>query len=528
MNAITSIDGDTMIVTSDEKSMELLQHALAVHDPENRIYSSYLDFAGSGGCEHDELKLVDIDRLGTDAQTDITKIKKINQIVRKYINTDDLIGMVVQSIDNNVNTEYHLTWKDFDGKRNKLRMLEKAKQIIEDFNDQINVRQVIRDSIETTYSEGTYICFMRNTEDGQYMIDAYPLGIAEVSGYSQGGKPIILINIAELRQALKDVMLKDKKGKALFFDKLEDAVEASYPVEVYTAFKNRERYAKLDVDHTGTVRINNMGKKYGLTPIFRALPATIMLKGFQGADSASAKSKAKKIIHQKLRKETMGQDYTNLGLEEMAYAHQELMKAFRQSTVVYTSPPQVESILYVEPKTDDIAVDKVSLYRNKVLSSLGVAFLANDKSQTASTANISLKQLMRCINRISEQTERMLEGFYRVVLRDHGIPAEYAPSISIIDSEMLEMDMRMELAGLLYNTFNCSRETTLKLLDVDVDDEKAKRMQENADGLDDIFAPHLTAYTTSGNTDGDSGRPADDDPETQGKRDYDEEYNKTR
>ena len=50
MNAITSIDGDTMIVTSDEKSMELLQHALAVHDPENRIYSSYLDFAGSGGC----------------------------------------------------------------------------------------------------------------------------------------------------------------------------------------------------------------------------------------------------------------------------------------------------------------------------------------------------------------------------------------------------------------------------------------------------------------------------------------------
>ena len=53
-------------------------------------------------------------------------------------------------------------------------------------------------------------------------------------------------------------------------------------------------------------------------------------------------------------------------------------------------------------------------------------------------------------------------------------------------------------------------------------------MQENADGLDDIFAPHLTAYTTSGNTDGDSGRPADDDPETQDKRDYDEEYNKTR
>ena len=34
-----------------------------------------------------------------------------------------------------------------------------------------------------------------------------------------------------------------------------------------------------------------------------------------------------------------------------------------------------------------------------------------------------------------------------MVLRDHGIPAEYAPTISIIDSEMLEMDMRMELAG---------------------------------------------------------------------------------
>ena len=281
----------------------------------------------------------------------------------------------------------------------------------------------------------------------------------------------------------------------------------------------------MDVDYTGVIRINNRGRKYGLSPIFRSLPAVIMLKRFQAADAADAKSKEKKIIHQKLRKEVMGTDYSRKGLEEMAFAHKQLCASWKNNVVLYSSPPAVESILYVEPKTTEIDKDKIYLYRNKVLSSLGVAFLTNDGSQTASTANISLQQLLQCINKISEQVERVLENFYRTVLRENNIPEEYVPKISIIDSEMLEMDMRMELSKLLYATFGCSRETTLNMLDIDLADEKAKRMKENEDNLDEIFTPYGTSYTTSGDDNG-AGRPKGDKKEIKDldKQVYDDNY----
>jgi len=521
----TEVDENTTIITSDERSRELLENALSTYDPGNKIFSRYLNFTGTNFLE--DVTLKDIEYLGQNPQTNLEKTKKINEIIRKQINIDDLVGMVVQSIDNNINTNYKLSWKDFDGQRNKLKMLARARKIIEDFNYQINIEQLIVDSIELTYCEGTYICVLRNN-DRNWVIDYYPLGVAEISGYSQNGQPVVLVNIPELKNALRDVMIKTKKGKSLFFDDVETEIKNSYPKEVYEAYKAKERYAKLDVAYTGVIRINNRGRKYGLSPIFRSLPAVIMLKRFQAADAADAKSKEKKIIHQKLRKEVMGTDYSKKGLEEMAFAHQQLCASWKNNVVLYSSPPAVESILYVEPKTTEIDKDKIYLYRNKVLSSLGVAFLTNDGSQTASTANISLQQLLQCINKISEQVERMIENFYRTVLKENNIPDEYIPKISIIDSEMLEMNLRMELSKLLYATFGCSRETTLGMLDIDLADEKAKRMKENEDNLDEVFMPYGTSYTTSGD-DGDAGRPKEDPKEVKDldKQDYDQNYERT-
>lgn len=191
------------------------------------------------------------------------------------------------------------------------------------------------------------------------------------------------------------------------------------------------------------------------------------------------------------------------------------MSAWRNSTVIVTSPPSVQEITYVEPEVTETSAESVNLYRNKVLSSLGVAFLASDKSQTASTANINLSQLLKCINSISEQVDRMIEHWYRVVLETNGIGAEYIPSVTVIDSELLEMDMRMELAKMLYTTFNVSRETSFGLVGIDLEDERVKRETEDANGLSDIFTPYPTSYNTSGSEDEASpGRPADsDDPD---------------
>ena len=54
-----------------------------------------------------------------------------------------------------------------------------------------------------------------------------------------------------------------------------------------------------------------------------------MLDTFDKTDNVNAKAKAKKIIAQYLKKEVLGQRGEKKGLEDMAYAHDCLVQAFK-------------------------------------------------------------------------------------------------------------------------------------------------------------------------------------------------------
>ena len=110
-----------------------------------------------------------------------------------------------------------------------------------------------------------------------------------------------------MKSKLSKAYLKLKKNnKPLFFKAIEDEIKNNYPPEVYKAYKDNEQYAKLDYRFTGIIRVNNQNKKYGLSPIFRALDSIRMLEQFDDTDEVNAKANAKKIIIQLLRKEIMG------------------------------------------------------------------------------------------------------------------------------------------------------------------------------------------------------------------------------
>lgn len=517
---VTKIDENTTVITSEKWEADRIANAIATYDPQNRQYSAQLGATATA----DTLTPATIAQYATTAQTDVDTAIRVNGIIRKYVNMDDLLGMVAQAVSTNINTEYRLSYNNFGTQRNKAKTLEKTKALIDDFNKQINIRQLIRNSIDTAYNEGTYICLLRNDAEN-WIIDNYPLGVAEISGYRENGRPVVLVNIAKLREALQKTMIKTKNGKPLFFKDTKEEVKANYPKEVYDAYVANETYARLDTQYTGVVRINNRGFKYGLSPMFRALNALVTLDAFNTSDAANAKAKARKIIHQILRKEVMGTNGERKGLEMAAYAHTQFIQAFAKNTVVYTSPPAVEKIEYVEPKTEDVHADKVNLYRMKVLSSLGVSFLADSGDIAANTAKLSLKQLLQQINAISEQTEDMIKHFYETLLTVNNIGLEYLPSIKVIDSEMLEMDLKMELAKLLYSTFACSRETSMGFVGIDLVDEKARREKENTDGLDEIFKPYVTSFTTNGDDDGGDGRPKDKESNDPNKQEQDEVKN---
>lgn len=522
---------NTTILTTSELGKQWLETAMRNYDPKNTSYSTYLNEFAS---EPPEITKEVLDVLAINTQNDINKIKRINDISRIYINKDWIIGKVHEVIDTNINSDFRLSYNDFSEDEHKMEELLECKKIISDFNTEINLRRLIKNSVPTTFSEGNYIIYCRAEDKNvNCTVSWYPLGVVEISDYDVNGEPQVLINMRELTSRLRKTIKRTRKNKALFFEKIANEIKANYPPEVYEAYKAKDDYVKLDNHWSGVMRINNQNRKYGVTPIFRALYSAIMLEQFDDTDRVNSRAKAKKIIVQTLRKELMGQDWNKDCYEEQAYAHQNLMDAFKQKTVLVTPPAYVEDIKYVEPSTSNTDVDTVNNYVNRELSTLGISFLMSTDSKGASVASISLDQLMKTINSITEQLEFIIEKWYRNLLISYGHDADFAPTICVLDSELLEMSVKQELAELLYCKFNASMETALSILGLDINDEKAKREHENEIGMNKIFEARQTAFTSSGRgetvnvKDNKGGRPSGNNVDTVGKQKYDKQYNKT-
>lgn len=517
----SQIDDDTVLVTTAEQIDAMMEKRLFAavknYDISKEMYSAKFSQNKSSTA----LTTDRISELADGINTTLSQVTEVARYARKYTLTDDIMGATYQAIQNNINTEYHLTFGSPEG-RNKQKQLKDAKKAIEQFNKSVNLEGFIAEAVPQTILDGNYVCYLR-TDGGNAVIDVYPLGIAEITDYTVNGNPVVQINLKEFKDRLKKPYTKDKKGRALYFENVDKEIQRNFPPEVYQAYQNGETYCRLDWRRTGVLRINNMGYKYGVSHFFRAMRPAVMLDEIEEADSINNKAKAKKILHQKLRKEVMGpsSDYSRKGFDIAMYAHKELAAAWQNKTVLYTSIPAVEDISYVEPKVDGTPTEKIALYRNEKMTALGITFL-DPTLNSVSSANISLKQLMKTVDFVARQINRMMERFYAVWLEENGIDLMFTPEVRILNSEEMDMGMRIELARFLFNEIGVSHATALNKLGLDVDDEAAKRIQENAEGFVDIFAPHASAYTSSGSS---TGRPAGTDPEAQGKQAYDKNYN---
>lgn len=527
----TTDDGeDINIITAETvqaKSEQWMYQALEHFDNGGRQYS--VGYSDDSSSSSSTTTIDDIKNLALNAQNDLSKILKINALIRQASNEDDIIGKVHESVESNLNSDVRISFNELPEDYDE-EMKKKAENEIKRFHKETNINEVMTNAITSTYDEGTCITYLRSKkykDSYHHTIDKYPLGVAIVSDYSENSIPRILIDTTELTNRLQKTTLRNKKNKPLFFANTADEIKNNYPKEVLDAYTSRERYAKLDLRRTGTNRFGNLNRKYGLSPIFKALKPKIMLDTFDNADATNAKAKSKKIIAQMMRKETMGQNYEKKGLEDMAYAHMQLMSAWKNPTVVYTPPPCVEKIEYVEPKVEMTNERTITQYRSRVTSALGISFLNTDGQQTVSTANISIKQLMKTINKIAERQEKILRRWYEIVLEEAEIPIEYCPTPHILDAELLEFEMKQDLAEFLFSKLNCSYQTAYETLNINYKDEIERRKAEMDGGIESIFTPHSTSYNSSGDNSG-AGRPTGsttgDNEVDESKMEYDKEY----
>lgn len=530
---VSGVD-DTIVATTDSTNenmiAERLELAVRNYFAGNDRYASVFE----GDASNTGITLARIDELAVNPQNSISKTREIANIVDYYIIKNYLIGMVDTLIRSNLNTNYKVSYNQVPSEkgRNNKKKLENAKRIVEDMLDKIDVKKLIRISIPATFDHGNYFFYMDfSPNQDKYTIHIFPLSIARIAPYRIDGEPVLMIDMTELKNRLEHNLPKKRGGKAYFFQKYEEEITKAYPKEIVDAFRNKDQYAVLDYRRSGVMRAGedaDGASLYGISQIFRALRDVVILDKFAAVDDSASTVKAKNILVQILRKDLLGPGGDRKAFNDIAFAHGELSRAVKNKICVYTASPAVEDVKWIEPRSNLIDRDNVTLYENRVLTTLGIGFLASGSIGSTISANISLKQLMRQINYISQQLEHILEKFAQVALEEHGIEAEYMPRITVIDSEQLEADMRIDLAKTLYADLGLSRQTVLETLGLDITDETERRQSENEKNLNDIFFPYMTAYTNNGSYDDEGGRPADKQSNNETKQVTDKERNQAK
>lgn len=526
------LDDNTTVVTGFVTTEDILKHEneilyAASQKTSGKSSKDYYSVHATEDSSSTTLTLDQIDSYATGIHSNIDNLRTINQIILKNIDEDGLMGYAASCIRANTPIDYNIIYAKPDNDNNLKGQLDEIQLLIEQFNEDIKLERFIRDCVSLGYSEGNVPITLRLTPNGNGIVDFLPLSIAYPSDYKMNGDTIVEVDITTLKSKLQKTYKKTKKNKAIYFENISKEIEANYPKEVVDAYKANERYARLDVDYSDCITVNSMGRKFGVSPFLRALKPLIVLNNIETADVSDSKARSKKIIFQKLRKEVLGTNYEKKGFAEQEYAHSALMQALKTNLCAYTAPAFVEDLQFVSSKSNnDDASKQMVQYTTKYLQSLGIEFSDTEVGNYAGV-NVSVTQIVRNINAIKYEVERVLNKFYKTLLRDNGYDPLLAPTIKIYDAEMTEPNMRLEISKYIYGTLNASRETAFKLIGIDIDDEKAKREAENEKNYDEIFSPRLTSYTASGTDSNDNresnGRPQSN--EDKDKQDYDKNRN---
>lgn len=496
-------EDDTLVVTSTkEYTQDMLKKTLSSYAGAEQTYSRQINEQTFMRTQLTEQK---IEQLAYLPQDNLTKVQEINNYIDFYINKDDIIGRAYETIVANLNSNYTLSYPAVEG-RNRKAALDRVKERIDQFNEEIEIEALIQETIPYAYANGNRVLYLRKTRYDTYQVDRYPLGMVQLTNYKVNNEPVVAFNLANLggRITGNNTLIPTNNTTLTnftfkMFPDLNDEIRENFPREIYRAYvEGSGNLIRLNTDLTGVIRTNNRGKRYGVSPIFKALSPALRLEIQEKADSVESRVRAKKIIFQKISSDLLGEDGEDIDLAPTIYSHGELVKAFQNEVVLYTGAPWVDDVKYVEPKANAEHSNLLNYYRSKVLSALGISFLNGDSRTGMVTANISLAELMKEIDKIGKQLSKNINKWYKKILADEGMPIEYAPTIEVLDSELLELELRMSLVEKLFNLLGMSYEGAYNMLGVDFNTEKERRSSENEENLDtDVFFPRMNANTFS-------------------------------
>lgn len=526
----TKVDEDTYLISSTATWDEIEDFERKLRIQESNIEAAMIrNYNGrkidtssvimSDSSSNQKLTLAFIDELALGINSSYTKVSQANAIIRQQIHANGIFGRFYEILKENIPHTYKISYGLLEQDESRKQQLEEVKFLIDSFNRDVNIEDVIQEAIIGTITEGNYSLYLRMIGGNSATIDHFPLEICKPSGYRTRGNDVLEFDIQQLKGKLQKTYKKTRKNKKIYYENMQKEVKANYPAEVYTAYNGNERICRMSTKYSGMLKHNDLGRLYGVSAFFKGLKPLVILMNLQEADVSDSRARARKIIFQKLRKEVLEK---GKGLVDQQHSHAEAAAALQTQSCLYTAAPCVEDLSYVTPKSTETDYKALyEMYTGDLLRALGLPFL--DSGSTTSVAKTNVSLLLRMINAIALDLNRIIEHFYEALLEDNGYDTDLRPSFRIDDAESNDLNVRLELATFLYNTLGCSYETAYGMVGLDAKSEAALRKAEIELEYEETFTPHQTAYTYSPNADGDDerGRPADDDSDDQDKQDYD-------
>ena len=126
-----------------------------------------------------------------------------------------------------------------------------------------------------------------------------------------------------------------------------------------------------------------------------------------------------------------------------------------------------------------------------------------DTEANLNLSNVSVKDLMKTIDKIAESLSVIINKYYKLILEENNVDITFAPEIQIASSETLSIEMRKTLAEFLFTKLGASYDTSYNILGIsDANTEAIKRTTEKEQGYDEVFIPHANYFTTTTNNDG--------------------------
>lgn len=366
---------------------------------------------------------------------------------------------------------------------------KKAKNVIDKYNEQIDVEQLVHDMMFELALTGNLACYDR---DG-IRVDIYPIDMIQVVPLISNNKQVIAYKVNS-----GDITTDD------YGDAINKAIEKAYPKEILDAMNDgSSEYAILDIDKSYFAKINSSQyEPYGVSiimPAFEDLAHKTLLKE---AEKATANDIINKILHIQVG------DADNKPSDKMLQQYSALF-AGQSGSLVATTPYYV-TIGWIEPETDIFGEDKFVEIDKDILNTLGVSLtlIRGEGGGNYAEGMLNFTGLVRTIEGIRHHIPCILQGLYRAELERNGMSPDYAPTVHF-DDVVIDKSAKTELLMTLFQNAGLPYRALYEGCDMDYDYIKLMREDENDEQLEQTFSLHSMPFQGgySNDPNANSGRP---------------------